>query len=74
MGKELEERLIRTHQPEKLQRKGREGSNLLNDLVNCQITLGGAQGLVSQTLKQEHQLSKTRYRNLDQEIKGFSLT
>ena len=31
--------------------------NLLNGLVNCRITLGGAQGLVNQILKRELQPS-----------------
>ena len=40
MGRELEEGLIRTHQPEKLQRKMKEGLQLLDDLVHGRITLG----------------------------------
>ena len=68
MGRELEEGLIRTHQPEKLQRKREKSSNLLNNFVNSRITLGGAQGLVNQILKQEPQPSERRYRIVDQEI------
>ena len=49
--------LVRTHQLRSSKEKGREGSRLLNDLVNGRITLGGAQGLVSQILKRELQLS-----------------
>ena len=42
MGRELEEGLIKTHQPEKLQRKRKEGRQLLNNLVNNRITLGAS--------------------------------
>ena len=39
MGRELEERLIRTHQPEKPQRK-KEKKFLLQNFVHGRITLG----------------------------------
>ena len=56
----------------KLEPINQGSSNLLNNLVNCRITLGGAQGLVNQILKQELQPSRGRYRILDQEIESFS--
>ena len=58
MGRELEEELISTHQPRSPKEKGGSSPpNLLNDLVNGRITLGGAQGLVNQILKRELQPS-----------------
>ena len=50
MGREYG--LVRTHQPRSSKEKGRSSPNLLSDLVNSRITLGGAQGLVNQILKQ----------------------
>ena len=47
-------------------------TNLLNDLVKSRITLGGAQAMVNQILKQELQPSGGRYRILDQETESFS--
>ena len=38
--------------------KGRSSPNLLNDFINYRITMGGAQGLVSQILKWELQTSE----------------
>ena len=49
MGREYG--LVRIHQPRSSKEKERSSPNLLNDLVNGRITLGGAQGLVSQILK-----------------------
>ena len=51
MGREYG--LVRIHQPRSSKEKGRSSPNLLNDLVNCRITLEGAQGLVNQILKRE---------------------
>ena len=45
--------LVRIHQPRSSKEKGGSSPNLLNHLVNCRITLGGAQGLVNQILKRE---------------------
>ena len=64
MGRELEEELIRTHQPGQPQ--------FVALLVKSRITLGGAQGLVNQILKQELQPSGGRYRILYQETESFS--
>ena len=50
--------LVRTHQPRSSKEKAEATPNLLHDLVNGRITLGGAQGLVSQILKRELQLSR----------------
>ena len=59
MERELEEELIRTHQPRSPKEKGGSSpTNLLNYLVNGRITLGGAQGLVNQILKRELQPSR----------------
>ena len=49
MGREYG--LVRIHQPRSSKEKGRSSPNLLDDLINCRITLGGAQGLVNQILK-----------------------
>ena len=49
MGREYG--LVRIHQPRSSKEKGRSSPNLLNDLVNGRVTLGGDQGLVSQILK-----------------------
>ena len=54
---EREYGLVRIHQPRSSKEKGRSSPNLLNDLVNGRITLGGAQGLVSQILKRGLQTS-----------------
>ena len=56
MGKEY--RLVRIHQPRSSKEKGRSSPNLLDDLINCRITLGGAQGLVNQILKRGLQPSE----------------
>ena len=56
MGREYG--LVRIHQPRSSKEKGRSSLNLLNDLVNGRITLGGAQGLVSQILKMGLQTSE----------------
>ena len=57
MGRELEEGLIRTHQPRSSKEKGRSNPNLLDGLVKSRINLRGAQGLVNQILKRELQPS-----------------
>ena len=49
MGREYG--LVRIHQPRSSKEKGRSSPNLLHDFVNSRITLGGAEGLVSQILK-----------------------
>ena len=51
MGREYG--LVRIHQPRSSKEKGRSSPKLLYNLVNSQITLGGAQGLVNQILKWE---------------------
>ena len=56
MGREYG--LVRIHQPRSSKEKGRSNPNLLNNLVNGRITLRGAQGLVSQILKQGMQPSE----------------
>ena len=43
--------LVRIHQPRSSKEKGRGSPNLLHNLVQSRITLGGAQGLVNQILK-----------------------
>ena len=50
-GKGIGRRVIWNPSTKSSKEKGRSSPNLLNDLVNCRITLGGAQGLVSQILK-----------------------
>ena len=55
---EREYGLVRIHQPRSSKEKERSSPNLLNDLVNSRITLGGAQGLVSQILKRGLQTSE----------------
>ena len=55
MGREYG--LVRIHQPRSSKEKGGSSPNLLNHLVNYRITLGGAQGLVNQILKQKLQPS-----------------
>ena len=55
MGREYG--LVRIHQPRSSKEKGGSSPNLLNHLVNCRITLGGAQGLVNQILKRVLQSS-----------------
>ena len=55
MGREYG--LVRIHQPGSSKEKGRSSPNLLHHLVNCRITLRGAQGLVNQILKRELQTS-----------------
>ena len=57
MRRELEEGLIRTHQPRSPKEKGGGSPNLLNNFVKRRITLRGAQGLVNQILKRELQPS-----------------
>ena len=64
--------LVRTHQPRSSKEKGRSSPNLLNELVNSRITLGGAQGLVNQILKRELQISGEDIGFLEQEIESFS--
>ena len=56
MGREYG--LVRIHPPRSSKEKGRSSPNLLNDLVNGRIALGGAQGLVSQILKRGLQPSE----------------
>ena len=56
MGREYG--LVRIHQPRSSKEKGRSSPNLLDDLVNGRIPLGGAQGLVNQILKQGLQPSE----------------
>ena len=56
MGREYG--LVRIYQPRSSKEKGRSSPNLLNNLVNGRITLGGAQGLVSQILKRGLQPSE----------------
>ena len=49
MGREYG--LVRIHQQRSSKEKGRSSPKLLHNLVKSRITLGGAQGLVSQILK-----------------------
>ena len=49
MGREYG--LVRIHQPKSSKEKGGSSPKLLHNLVKSRITLGGAQGLVSQILK-----------------------
>ena len=56
MGREYG--LVRIHQPRSSKEKGRSSPNLLDDLINCRITLGGAQGLVNRILKRGLQPSE----------------
>ena len=69
MGREYE--LVRIHQPRSSKEKGRSNPNLLNDLVNCRITLEGAQGLGNQILKRGLQPSTEDIRFQVKDIRGF---
>ena len=71
MGRELEEELIRTHQPRSPKEKGGGSPNLLNDLVNRRITLGSSRP-GEPNFEAGAATFWGRYRILDQETESFS--